>query len=134
MIKKVMDESNTGFMNYIGGLSLKKLDTHNFEFSVTVKEVHLNTGKIAHGGFLSTIADTGMGTAAHTLTENSRCVTISLDVKFISAALLNQTLKGKVKIQKKTKSLIFITCDVSNSENIVVAASGVWKILKTLKN
>jgi uncharacterized protein (TIGR00369 family) len=134
MIKKIMDETNTGFMSHIGGLNLKKIDTLNFEFSIVVKEFHLNSGKIAHGGFLSTIADTGMGTAAHTLTENSRCVTISLDVKFISAALLNQTLKGKVKIQKKTKSLIFITCDVSNSENIVVAASGVWKILKTLKN
>ena len=86
MIKKIMDETNTGFMNYIGGLSLKKLDTHNFEFCVTVKEIHLNSGKIAHGGFLSTIADTGMGTAAHMVMENKRCVTISLELKFISAA------------------------------------------------
>ena len=129
MIKNIMDETNTGFMSHIGGLSLKKLDTNNFEFSVVVKEIHLNSGKITHGGFLSTIADTGMGTAAHTLTENSRCVTISLDVKFISAALLNQSLKGKIKIQKKTKSLIFLTCEILNSRGIVVTASGVWKIL-----
>ena len=123
MIEKIMDETNTGFMNHNGGLSLKKLDTNNFEFSVNVKEIHLNTGKIAHGGFLSTIADTGMGTAAHILTENKRCVTISLELKFISIALLNQTLKGKIKIQKKTNSLIFMTCEILNS------ASGVWKIL-----
>ena len=129
MIKKIMDETNTGFMSHIGGLSLKKLDVNNFEFSVTVKEVHLNTGKIAHGGFLSTIADTGMGTAAHMLTKNKRCVTISLEVKFISAALLNQTLKGKIKIQKKTRSLIFITCEILNSEGIVATSSGIWKIL-----
>ena len=124
-----MDETNTGFMSHIGGLSLIKLDINNFEFSVIVRDIHLNSGKIAHGGFLSTIADTGMGTAAHMLTENRRCVTISLDIKFISAVLLNQTLKGKVKIQKKTKSLIFITCEMSNTESIVVTASGVWKIL-----
>jgi acyl-coenzyme A thioesterase PaaI-like protein len=129
MIKKIMDETNTGFMSHIGGLSLIKLDINNFEFSVIVRDIHLNSGKIAHGGFLSTIADTGMGTAAHMLTENRRCVTISLDIKFISAVLLNQTLKGKVKIQKKTKSLIFITCEMSNTESIVVTASGVWKIL-----
>tara|TARA_B110000238_G_C15837723_1_gene315569 strand:+ start:60 stop:449 length:390 start_codon:yes stop_codon:yes gene_type:complete len=129
-----MDETNTGFMSHLGGLSLKKFDAYNFEFSVIVKDIHLNSGEIAHGGFLSTITDTGMGTAAHMLTENSRCVTISLEVKFISAALLGQTLKGKIKIQKKTKSLIFITCEVSNSESIVVTASGVWKILKSLKN
>ena len=94
-----------------------------------MKEIHLNTGKIAHGGFLSTIADTGMGTAAHILTENKRCVTISLELKFISIALLNQTLKGKIKIQKKTNSLIFMTCEILNSDGVVLTASGVWKIL-----
>ena len=124
-----MDETNTGFMRHIGGLSLKKIDINSFEFSVIVKEIHLNSGKIAHGGFLSTIADTGMGTAAHMVGENKRCVTISLDVKFISAALLSQTLKGVVKIQKKTKSLIFITCEILNTEGIVITASGIWKIL-----
>ena len=129
MVKKIMDETNTGFMNHIGELSLKKLDVNNFEFLVVVKEIHLNSGKIAHGGFLSTIADTGMGTAAHILAGNKRCVTISLDVKFISAALLSQTLKGVVKIQKKTKSLIFITCEILNAEGIVITASGIWKIL-----
>ena len=134
MVRKVMDETNTGFMSHNGGLSLKKLDANNFEFLVKVKEFHLNTGKIAHGGFLSTIADTGMGTAAHMITENKRCVTISLEVKFISAALLNQSLKGEIKIQKKTKSLIFITCEIINSAGIVVAASGVWKILQSSKN
>ena len=123
-----MDETNTGFMNHIGGLSLKKLDVNNFEFLVVVKEIHLNSGKIAHGGFLSTIADTGMGTAAH-MVSNKRCVTISLDMKFISAGILNQTLNGKVKIQKKTNSLVFITCEIFNSDNVVVTASGVWKIL-----
>ena len=128
MVKKIMDETNIGFMSHIGRLSLKKLDTNNFEFSVIVKEFHLNSGKIAHGGFLSTIADTGMGTAAHMLI-NKRCVTISLEMKFISAGILNQTLNGKVKIQKKTNSLVFITCEIFSSVSIVVTASGVWKIL-----
>ena len=128
MIKKVMDRANTGFMSHIGGLKLKKIDENNYSFSFIVKEIHLNSGKIAHGGFLSTIADTGMGTAAHML-SNKRCVTISLEMKFISAALINQKLIGKVKIQKKTKSLVFITCEIFNLEDIVVTASGVWKIL-----
>ena len=123
-----MDETNTGFMSHIGGLSLKKLDTSNFEFSVVVKEIHLNTGKTAHGGFLSTIADTGMGTAAH-MVSNKRCVTISLEMKFISAGILNQTLSGKIKIQKRTNSLVFITCEIFNPGGVVVTASGIWKIL-----
>jgi len=129
MVKKIMDETNIGFMSHNGGLSFKKIDENNYEFSTVVKDIHLNSGKTAHGGFLSTIADTGMGTAAHLLTANKRCVTISLEIKYVSVALLNQGLKGKVKIQKKTKSLIFITCEVFNAMGIVATASGIWKIL-----
>ena len=123
-----MDETNIGFMSHSGGLDLKKIDENNYSFSSVVEEIHLNAGKTAHGGYLSTIADTGMGTAAHMLV-NKRCVTISLEIKFISAALINQKLSGRVKIQKKTNSLVFITCDISNFAGVVVTSSGVWKIL-----
>ena len=129
MIKKSMDETNQGFMKHLGGLSLNKIDDTNYEFSVEVKEMHLNTGKIAHGGFLSTISDTGMGTAAHQVAGDRRCVTINLDLKFIAAAKLGEKLNGKVTILKKTKTLVFINCEISNNKDLVASASGVWKIL-----
>ena len=129
MIKKSMNESNQGFMEHLGGLELKKISNAQYEFTVEVKEIHLNTGKIAHGGFLSTIADTGMGTAAHKIASGNRCVTINLDMQFISIGKLGDKLLGKVKILKKTKTLVFISCEISNQEGIVVSASGTWKIL-----
>jgi uncharacterized protein (TIGR00369 family) len=129
MIKKDMDETNQGFMKYLGGLDLKKINDTEYEFSVKVKEMHLNTGKIAHGGFLSTIADTGMGTAAHRVAGDKRCVTINLDMKFISVSMLNDSLRGIVKILKKTKTLVFINCEISNDKGLIVSASGTWKIL-----
>ena len=124
-----MDETNQGFMKHLGGLDLKKINDTEYVFSVKVKDMHLNTGKIAHGGFLSTIADTGMGTAAHKVAGDRRCVTINLDMKFISASMLNDNLKGTVKILKETKTLVFINCEISNDKGIVVSASGTWKIL-----
>jgi|TARA_B110001452_G_C14803274_1_gene280304 uncharacterized protein (TIGR00369 family) len=129
MIKKDMDETNQGFMRHLGGLDLKKIDDKNYEFFVDVKDFHLNTGKIAHGGFLSTIADTGMGTAAHRVAEDKRCVTINLNMKFISVAKLGEKLNGNVKILKKTKTLIFINCEINNNKDVIVFASGTWKIL-----
>ena len=129
MIEKNMDETNKGFMKHLGGLELKQINETKYEFIVEVKEIHLNTGKIAHGGFLSTIADTGMGTAAHRVAGDRRCVTINLDMKFISAGQLGDKLKGDVKILKKTKMLVFITCEISNEKEIVVSSSGTWKIL-----
>ena len=131
MIRKNMDEANHGYMKHNGGLSFKKIDDTNYEFEVLVKDIHLNTGKIAHGGFLSTIADTGMGSAAHQAAGNKRCVTISLDTKFISAALPKEILRGKVTILKRTKSLVFVNCEIRNEKTIITTSSGVWKILKT---
>ena len=70
-----------------------------------------------------------MGTAAHQVAGDRRCVTINLDLKFITAAKLGEKLSGKVKILKKTKTLVFINCEITNAKDIVVSASGIWKIL-----
>ena len=43
MVKKNMDETNKGFMKYLGGLNLKKINEIEYEFFVEVKEMHLNT-------------------------------------------------------------------------------------------
>ena len=126
-----MDEINSGFSKHIGGLHIKKINDSNYGFDVEIKDIHLNSAKMAHGGFLCSIADMGMGNAAHGVANNKRCVTISLDMKFVSAATLGQKLSGKVKIQKKTKTFVFITCEINNSENIVATASGIWKVLKS---
>ena len=124
-----MDETKKGFMQNIGDLSFKKINDTDFEFSIEILERFLNTGGIVHGGFIATIADTGMGNAAHIATGNKRCVTINLDIKFISAGKLNENLVGKVKVLKKTKTLVFISSEIFASEKIVATASGTWKIL-----
>ena len=124
-----MDETKKGFMQNIGDLSFKKINDTDFEFSIKVLESFLNTGGIAHGGFIATIADTGMGNAAHIAAGNKRCVTINLDIKFISAGKLNENLIGRVKVLKKTKTLVFISSEIFVSEKIVATASGTWKIL-----
>ena len=129
MIKNIMDETKKGFMQNIGNLSFKKIDEANFEYSIKILENCLNTGGIAHGGFIATIADTGMGNAAHIAAGNKRCVTINLDIKFISAGRLNETLTGKVKILKKTRTLVFISSEILSLNNIIATASGTWKIL-----
>ena len=129
MIERNMEEDKSGFAKHIGGISVKKINDINYEFYAEVKEINLNTSKIAHGGFICSIADTGMGNSAHIVAGNKRCVTINLDIKFISAARLNEKLTGKVKILKKTKSLVFISSEIFGSEKIIATASGTWKIL-----
>ena len=119
-----------GFMKHNGGLLFKNISENEYQFKTVIKENHLNAAGITHGGFLAAVVDAGAGTAAHRTANNSPCVTISLELKFISAVKLNQELIGFVKIQKKTKSMVFLTCELKASDKIVATASGVWKILK----
>ena len=124
-----MDENISEYMNLIGPIEIKKIDELNYRFFSEVKNIHLNTGKMAHGGYLCTIADTGMGSVAHKVAGNRRCVTINLDMKFITAAQQSDKLLGEVVILKKTKTLVFISCLIKNQKSIVASASGTWKIL-----
>ena len=119
-----------GFMKHNGGLLFKTISESEYEFKTTINENHLNAAGITHGGFIAAVVDAGAGTAAHRAADQNPCVTISLELKFISAIKLGQELFGRTKIQKKTKSMIFLTCELSASNKIVATASGVWKILK----
>ena len=119
-----------GFMKHNGGLLFKNISENEYQFKTTIKENHLNAAGITHGGFIATFIDAGAGTAAHRIADQKPCVTISLELKFISAVKLGQELIGKTKIQKKTKSMVFLTCELKSSDKIVATASGVWKILK----
>ena len=118
-----------GFMKYNGGVLFKTISQDEYHFKTTIKENHLNAAGITHGGFIAAFVDAGAGTAAHRSAESNPCVTVSLELKFISMVRLGQELIGKTKIQKKTKSMVFLTCELTVEDKIVATASGIWKIL-----
>ncbi len=118
-----------GFMKHNGGVLFKTISKDEYQFKTTIEKKHLNAAKITHGGFIAALVDAGAGTAAHRSSDGGPCVTISLELKFISAVHLGQELIGTVKIQKKTKSMVFLTCELAAQNKIVATASGVWKIL-----
>ena len=99
--KFVQISHKPGFMKHNGGILFRTISEKEYEFKVTIKENHLNSAGITHGGFISAFVDAGAGTAAHRSTNDSPCVTISLELKFISAVHLGQELIGRTKIQKK---------------------------------
>ena len=118
-----------GFMKHNGGLLFKTISENEYQFKTVIKENHLNAAGITHGGFIAAFVDAGAGSAAHKSADQNPCVTISLELKFISAVKLGQELIGKTKIQKRTKSKIFLTCKLTVEDKIVATASGIWKIL-----
>ena len=131
MLKEFIQiSSKPGFMKHNGGVLFRDISDTEYEFKSTINKNHLNAAGITHGGYLSALIDAGAGTAAHRSAGNAPCVTISLDLKFIGATKVSDEIIGFTKIQRKTNSLVFLTCYLENRGKIIVSASGIWKILK----
>jgi len=119
-----------GFMKHNGGLFFRNVSENEYEFKSIINENHLNAADITRGGYLGALIDAGAGTSAHRSANNIPCVTISLDLKFIGSSKINDEILGKVKILKKTNTLIFLFCELKCQNKIIASASGIWKILK----
>ena len=118
-----------GFMKHNGGVLFRAISETEYEFKTIIDKNHLNNAGITHGGYLSALIDAGSGTAAHRASNNTPCVTISLDIKFIGATKNGDEIKGFTKIQKITKSMVFLICYLESNSRLIASASGVWKKL-----
>ena len=118
-----------GFLKNNGGLLFRKIKINQFEFKTKIKKIHLNRAKNTHGGYICSIIDAGAGTAAHLIAKGKPCVTISLDIKFIAPTKLNDEITGVVLINKKTNTMVFLSCIIKSKKKIIATSSGIWKIL-----
>ena len=118
-----------GFLRNNGGLLFRKINKNKYEFKKKIKKIHLNRAKNTHGGYICSIIDAGAGTAAHSSANGKSCVTISLEIKFIAPTKLDDKVVGHVLINKKTNSLVFLSCTITSKKKIIATASGIWKIL-----
>lgn len=122
--------SLVGFMNHNGGLEFRTISQVDYQFKAKIQDIHLNPGGITHGGFIMSLMDSGMGTAAHrVLDNNARAATISFDVKFISASTTGDLLMGTAKVLRKTRSLVFMQGELRCNKHLIATAEGIWKVL-----
>ena len=119
-----------GFMKHNGGILFRKISEKEYEFKSVINKNHLNAIGITHGGYLSALIDSGAGTAAHRAAGRVPCVTISLDLKFIGTSKEGDEIIGNTRILKRTKTLVFLFCELSCNKKIITSATGIWKILK----
>ena len=122
--------TKSGFMKHNGGLLVRKISENEFQFKAKVTSNHLNRAGITHGGYIASIIDACCGSEAHRSVENIPCDTIALEIKFIAPTKEGDEILGTATISKKTKSMIFLVCDLECNGKIIATASGVWKILR----
>lgn len=105
------------------GMSFQIHSPGNISYRININEHHLATPKACHGGVIAALCDATLGVGALSLVcdKNEVVSTMEMKVSYLSAVQLNDQLIAYSKIAKSGKRIIFITCEVFNQNNEIVA-------------
>ena len=119
----------TGFMHLIGPLWERLVDDE-LEFALITEDKHHNRRGLVPGGVLMTFADRTCGITARHVSGKPTLATVQLDTHFVESGKIGEVLISKPHVVRSTRSLIFITTEVTVDKRCIAMASGVFKILK----
>jgi acyl-coenzyme A thioesterase PaaI-like protein len=78
---------------------------------------------------LMTFADRSMGMTSWYANGKKPQATVHLDVHFVDAVQIGEFIEAKCRVVRRTRSLMFMSGELSVGERVVATANGVWKIL-----
>jgi acyl-coenzyme A thioesterase PaaI-like protein len=87
---------------------------------------------MAHGGFITAMADNAMGLSCGMKRDagDTRLITVSLGVDFIASARLGQWLAFETDVIKLGGNLCFAQCFVTADGARIARANGTFSVLK----
>lgn len=99
--------------------------------AVRLQSHHLNYVRIAHGGFLATVADSAFGVILrrHSAAQ-APAITINLNVDYIGPVHEGDWLEAHVEVLKSGSSFINASCLLKVGERLVLRANGVFTVWK----
>ncbi|MDZ4741723.1 MAG: PaaI family thioesterase [Alphaproteobacteria bacterium] len=115
-----------GFSKYVGPVWQSADGT---EFIFDVRDIHLNGGGTLHGGMAMALADIVMDRTVRDALQDNKTLAISLNCDLIGPAKLGDRIRGVATIARRTRSIVFISSELSVDARIILTASGLWKIL-----
>ena len=119
----------SGFLNLVGPLWQRMVDGEP-EYALVAQDKHHNRRGMVQGGLLMTFADRACGMAARFVSGRPTMATVQLDVHFVDAGKIGETLMTRPRVIRATRSLVFVTTEVTANDRTIVTANGVFKILK----
>jgi len=125
---KIVD--TTGFLHLVGPLWQRVVDGE-YQFALITEDKHHNRRGLVQGGVLMTFADRTCGITARFVSGKTMLATVQLDMHFVEAGKIGEILISRPHVVRSTRSLIFITTEVTVDKRCIAMASGVFKILKS---
>jgi acyl-coenzyme A thioesterase PaaI-like protein len=119
----------TGFIHLVGPLWQRVVNGEH-EYALVAQDKHHNRRGLVQGGVLMTFADRTCGMTARYVSGRPALATVQMDTHFVEAGKIGETLISKPRLVRSTRSLIFVSTEVTVDKRCIAMASGVFKILK----
>jgi acyl-coenzyme A thioesterase PaaI-like protein len=119
----------SGFINLVGPLWQRMVDGEP-EYALITEDKHHNRRGLVQGGLLMTFADRACGMTARFVSGKPTMATVQLDVHFVDAGKIGETLMARPRVIRTTRSLVFVSAEVKANDRTIIMANGVFKILK----
>jgi acyl-coenzyme A thioesterase PaaI-like protein len=119
----------SGFIALVGPLWHRVVDGLH-EYALVAEDKHHNRRGVVQGGVLMTFADRSCGMTGRFVSGSPSLATVQFDTQFVDAAKIGEVLVSRPRVVRSTRSLIFLTTEVSAGERCVAMASGVFKVMK----
>ncbi len=100
------------------------------EYAILGQEKHRNRRGVVQGGLLMTLADRTCGMTARFVSGAESLATVQMDTYFVDAARIGDLMISRPRAIRVTKSLIFMSTEVSAADHVVATAHGVVKIMR----
>jgi acyl-coenzyme A thioesterase PaaI-like protein len=97
-------------------------------FAFLPEQKHMNGSGAVHGGMLMTFADVSMSQAARSVFDGVGCNTVSLSCDFVSPGKLGELIESHVRVTRKTRTMVFISAEVTSGDKPLLVATGLWKV------
>jgi acyl-coenzyme A thioesterase PaaI-like protein len=120
----------TGFLHLIGPL-WQRLVNDEHEYALVTEDKHHNRRGLVQGGVIMTFADRTCGMTARYVSGKPTLATVQLDTHFVEAGKIGEVLISRPHVVRSTRSLIFISTEVTVDKRVIAMANGVFKILKS---
>ncbi len=117
-----------GFVGLVGPFLMKK-DGESYRYAFVAEHKHHNRRGVVQGGMIMTFADRSLGMTAWYANEKKPQATVHLDVHFIDAVQIGEFVEMTARVVRRTRSLIFMSGELTVGERVVATANGVWKSL-----
>ena len=120
------------YMANLGDLYCRRNDGE-IVIAMRVDERHTNMRGIAHGGMLSSLADSALGIGLTLYCEGRHSfVTVNLSTDFVDAARPGDWVEAHVDVQKLGGRVAFANCFLQVGERRILRASGVFAVMNAL--